>query len=445
MIPVRSRLHLYLPDEALLWIPVPDHRSAGGHGYRAMRLSPIGHRIWLHINDSRDILLIAKRTGFSVLQVQAFCAEMCTPEVQVLQLRGKPAKPNDLSLQRLIGISRPDNERPDHLTGNDGQTDLVHYHLHEIHDGHTHFDNRETTVAHCFGRPHPALDGLTFGARLYDRVQATFNLKTDSQIVEVGCGTGEMAGAWLKRANDGPGSRYVRVDLSPELLRTQATNAGDSLSILADGTALPLPNESVDLLLSNEVIADMSAVPVDPDNPTPSAAEVLQRIQRYDLPAPKTPALYNLGAWLFLEEIARVLSPGGMAWVSEFGSLEEAPEEARQLDHPEVSIQFGHLCTIAQALGLEVECVPMAEWMQFSMHTRQPARHSWMAMRALAKSQNIHLSARAWQPIDLMPGKLFPFPVAGIHWVSLHSPGPGPLIARFWILLLRKKRQLTSS
>jgi hypothetical protein len=148
--------------------------------------------------------------------------------------------------------------------------------------------------------------------------------------------------------------------------------------------------------------------------------------------------LYNTGAWRFVEEVARVLRPGGLAYLSEFGSLTEAPQEARQLDHPEVSIHFGQLKQVALHFGLTSQCIPLAELLQIDLAQRQPARHSWMALRALAVHHQRHLPARAYGPSDLSEQRLFPFQIDGVRWVSLDSEGPGPLISRFWVLLLHK-------
>ena len=438
LIPCRSKLVLYLPDDCVLWVPVPHHHTAGGYGYRAIQLSPTGAAIWEAINDSRTLQHVAQLCGATLLQAQTFCSELCAPEHQVLQLRPTPPRPNDPSLHRLIGLPRPENQRTDDVYGTHGETDLLQYHLHQITDGRTHFDNRETTVAHTFGLPHTALGGQPFGARLRDRIDAFRAHQEGDTVVEVGCGTGEMAHSWMQKIGSTPSTSYIRIDLSPELLRTQAQRAPHTHSIHGDATALPLKNASVDVLLSNEVIADLPSVPVCPVHPSEAAESVLHNLKQYGLPVPTVPTLYNQGSWRFLEEISRVLAPGGIAYVSEFGSPDQAPEEAVQLDHPEISIQFGVLKHVAAHLHLSAELIRMDEFLDMDMTQLQPTRTSWMALRALAKSQQRHLSARAWTPAEVRAHRLFPFPIQGIQWCPLSYEGPGPLITRFWVLLLRK-------
>ncbi|MFN7146262.1 MAG: hypothetical protein ACK4YP_20990, partial [Myxococcota bacterium] len=146
-------------------------------------------------------------------------------------------------------------------------------------------------------------------------------------------------------------------------------------------------------------------------------------------------ALYNLGAWLFLEEIARVLAPGGVAWLSEFGGVDELPLETTQLDHPEVSIHFGHLVAVARGLGLGTRLEPLGECLRFEMGAEQLARHSYEGLRARMRSEGRHLAARAYTPDTLR----LPWAVEGLQWVPLSDTGPGPLVTRFMALTVERE------
>ncbi|TVQ90600.1 MAG: methyltransferase domain-containing protein [Deltaproteobacteria bacterium] len=434
LIPTRSRLVLTLPDEASLWLPVPGFRGPGGHGYRTFRLGPRAHKIWTCINDSRTIAQIADRAGLTLLDVQALCAALTGPELQALQLRDTPPRSRDPGLERLVDLPRPANSRPEHLHGPTGETTLTWYHLHEITDGQTHFDDRETTVAHALAPPHPALRNRPYGAALGEALRRAGALTDHTPVVEVGCGTGELARD-LRAA--GPTGPYVRVDLSPELLRTQARTASTTHGVLADGLALPFADRSVPLLLSNEVIADMSSVPVDPSEPAEGApTEALALAERLGLTLPDVPHLVNVGAWRFIQEIARVLAPGGQAWISEFGTLDGLPAEATQLDHPEVAIQFSQLAQVAHACGLLARIAPLAETLGADLTAQHLARSSWHAVRALARSRDHHLQARAYTPATL--AEALPFKVEGLRWVPLADEGPGPLITRFYALWMER-------
>ena len=256
-------------------------------------------------------------------------------------------------------------------------------------------------------------------------------------LVEVGCGTGELAAAWQEH---GPSKlHYLRADLSPELLRTQARRVPHGHGILADGTRLPLRDGSVDLLVSNEVIADLQAVPVDPAAPDSDAArEALALLHAARITPFAGRTWVNLGAFHLVAEIARVLRPGGAAWLSEFGVLDEPPQEAVQLDHPEVAIQVDHLAAIARHHGLSVSIEPLAELLGMDLTVQQVSRPSWEAVRALAHSRGLRLPARTWS-VEALRAHL-PFSVEGLRAVPLTDEGPAPLVTRFWSWTLRRPK-----
>lgn len=338
-----------------------------------------------------------------------------------------------------MDVPRPPNSRPPHLTGPAGETTLTWYHLHAIDDGDTHFDDRETTVAHGLGRPHPALGGRRYGHALRDALQARGLLPdVPGLLVEIGCGTGELAEAWQRAAPD-EALTYVRIDLSPELLRTQARRVPRGHGVLADGTRLPLRDACVDVIVSNEVIADLQAVPVDADAIDSDAArEALGHLQRAGVQPHPGRCWVNLGAFRFVAEIARVLKPGGAAWLSEFGVRDAPPREAVQLDHPEVAIEVDQLAAVARSLGLSVTVEPLADVLGADLTTHQLARPSWRALRALARARGVHLPARTWS-VDAVSSAL-DFRVEGLRSVPLTDEGPAPLITRFWSWTLRRPR-----
>jgi SAM-dependent methyltransferase len=292
-------------------------------------------------------------------------------------------------------------------------------------------------VAWALGRSHPALQGEVYGARLYQRLRQR-GLSTSGRVVEVGPGSGELCRSFLERAafaGEAPSS-WLRLDASPALLELQDRRCPGTEGRLAEVPPLPLPDASVDLLLCNEVIADLRAVPDDPAAPpsTPAVQELRALRQRHSLPAWPHRAWYNLGAWQLVAEIARCLAPGGWAFLSEFGHPTDPPEEAVQLDHPEVSICWSHLKHIARDLGMEAELCGLDELLGLDLSARQLWRGSFEGLRARMRLEGHHLEARAWSPdrIEL------PWPVEGLCWVPMSEEGPGPLVTRFQALLLRR-------
>lgn len=407
----RSRWPLLRPDTRALWAPLPSVHTAGGPAWRAIPLDEHDLALWHAINDRRTVADLAARVPDARARLRRWCAI----DVQAVQIRPKAPPPNDPSLVRIVAPPRAANVRTVDQHDEDGATSLGAWH-HRIDDAATHFDDVETTVAHVFADPHPALGDEPWGARLRRR------LAPSGRIVEVGCGDGALAAAFWA-----PGDTYLRIDRSPGLLAAQGARAPGTAGVLGDAVALPLGDGTVDLLLSNEVLADLPAAPR-------GHPDVAARITRYGLTRLPGDAPYNLGAWRFIEEIARVLAPGGRAWVSEFGDADEVPTEAVQLDHPEVSIHFGHLVTIARRLGLTVALERLDEAIGLDGTATWLWRPHHMALRAMAASEGRRWPARAWTAPTL--ARALPWPVEGIRWVPLHDEGPGPTPTRFSVLRL---------
>jgi SAM-dependent methyltransferase len=439
--PARSRRVLLLPAVPALWLPLPTVRTPGGYAYAERALSAAEVALWRACNGSRTVEAVAEVAGTTVAAALAFFGELTDADIQALQLRDRPARVRDPGLLHLVSADRPANTRLAHQHGPGGETTLARWHRHDITDGERHFDDRETTVAHAFALPHPGFSGEPYGARLHRALDEGGLLpEEDGLTLEIGPGDGELGAAWLERAArvGRPSGELVRLDASPELLATQRTRMPGTREILGSATAIPLPAGSVRLVLCNEVIADLTAAPHDaqaPDPPEGEAAEVARRLDAYRIPPLPGRCAYNLGAWRLVEELARVLAAGGVAVLTEFGGLDEIPRETEQLDHPEVSIHFGHLCAVARALGLSARCLPLDELLRVDLTQTWLSRHSYEALRARMRAEGQHLAARAWTPQTLS----LPWPAEGLEWVPLSDEGPGPLITRFMALVLIKE------
>ncbi|MCB9764613.1 MAG: class I SAM-dependent methyltransferase [Alphaproteobacteria bacterium] len=420
LIPARSAWTLLLPEAPALWRPLPLQRGPGGVPFAAMPLDEAEVAIWRACNGSRTVARVAEQLALPVEALLFFFAKLTDPACQALQLLDRPARAREPGLERLLLPPRPPNVRDADQYGASGETTLQDYHQHGIVDGSTHFDDRETTLAHAFAIPHPALRGEPYGARLGARLAQEGLLPGDGGVIlEIGPGTGELCAA-LRRALRRPHG-YLRLDLSPALLETQAARNPETRSVEGSATDIPLPDASVDLVIANEMIADLEAAP-DPGR----WGEAL-------IPEPGQ-RLFNTGAFAMVEELHRVLRPGGAAFITEFGGLDEVPVETTQLDHPEVSVHFGQLARVAAAAGFEAELSPLGPWMGFDAHTRWLSRASYEALRARFRAEGRSLQARAWTPETLRT----PWPVEGLRFVPITEDGPGPVVTRFWALVLRR-------
>lgn len=393
-VPARSWRTLLLPERRALWVPVVEARGPGGFPYRELPLDPLGVALWRAVDGRRTLRELADDLDLRWSQLTARVGPWL--DAQVLQLRGGPWRANDLRLRRLVAPDRPHNARPvGHWVA--GATQLEAFHR-DLDDADTRFDRAETTLAHVFQDAHPALAHRSWGQALSDW------LGPAQDVLQIGPGTGSVSAHLDDR-------RLTRLDASPALLAAQARRAPRSTGVHGSATQLPFADGSFDAVVCNEVIADLSAGP-DPG----------------DWPVEPEPgqALFNVGAFQAIAEIARVLRPGGRAWISEFGGVDELPAETTQLDHPEVSIHFGQCRAVARAQGLDAEVLRVDDAIGLDLRHRWLWRGSWMALRARWPD----LPARAWSSATVP----LPEPVEGLLDVPLSDEGPGPLPTRFWVL-----------
>lgn len=432
LVGVPSWWTLHLPARPALWVPDPLRPGPGGPPYRAMVLSPAESRLWRSLNGARTLAQAAVHARVPDATARSLAARLTRPDVQALQLHARPLSARSPAPRRLWGPPRPRGARPADQLDAGGATTLGAFHD-QIIDSDGHFDDRETTLAHAFARPHAALHGESWGARLHRALAHRGADIGGAQIVEIGPGTGELARDFLAAAPVAP-ARYLRIDRSPGLLASQARLAPSSEGLRADATELPLPENSVMLAICNEVLADLPAVPYAGSVSSPLQQAVAERIARHGLTPLPAAGPYNLGAWQLIERLATVLAPGGLAYLSEFGSADERPTETTHLDHPEVSIHFGHLCAVARSVGLTAELLPLHELLDVRLDARWLGRPGHAALRALHHAHGQRLEARAWTAADAPR----PEPVEGLRDVAITEDGPAPVITRFPALLLRR-------
>lgn len=223
------------------------------------------------------------------------------------------------------------------------------HHLRDRLPARTRFDEVECTLSHLLRFPHPALRGRRYGEALLQELARRGIGPGRSGVVEIGGGAGHMAEcAWRGDAGPFTRARWCSLDLSPALLSAQRRRLLHDQQpggphrrwsgMRADAVQLPLRAQSIDgLILANEVIADL---PVEHGR--------------------------NAGAIELVQEVARVLAPGGAAVLTEFGG-DFAPGPVRLLaaggrgEHVEWSIDFRQLREAAARTELVVEELPLHE------------------------------------------------------------------------------------
>jgi SAM-dependent methyltransferase len=342
--------------------------------------------------------------------------------------------------------------------------DLAAYHQGAIADAAAQFDVEETTLSHMFREPHPALGGRSYGEAFAEALLERRLVPGRGEIVEVGGGVGFFALRLLGALRERLPRRYERLgytilDLSPVLQDSQrllVSALGDKVRHLQANASVSLPfrDGTVGLVISNEVIADLETVRVTrtaveageaPEGAPPPVREALAVIARYGLPTDDAPERFwlNLGALRLLEELQRVLVPGGAAVLTEFGELDAYPIESTHLGHSEFSIHFGHLMHVARALGFEVEQTDTMELlgMDGAVRVLATTRSYFVCLQALLQRRGVNLQKLAYtkeQFAELCGNRLDPGDLEGVRFYPVSERTLGLRPREFKVLVLRK-------
>ncbi|TNF24737.1 MAG: class I SAM-dependent methyltransferase [Deltaproteobacteria bacterium] len=254
------------------------------------------------------------------------------------------------------------------------------YYRHEVEDADAQFDHQETTLSHLFRQPHPALRNRTYGEALIDALKRRWDLQVGSggsvKILEIGGGLGWVAKHVTEALEKfGTEVTYHIQELSPALAAKQRENTAGLPVTVFEGDALTaeLPGNDYDLVISNEMIGDLTAIKLTHEQLGMGGEEGIddetfeaglaklgvagELVKKHTVPIGDAPDPFylNVGAWQLVERLWDVLKPGGHAILTEFGELNRYPVLSTQLDHPELSIHFGHLTSVARSVGFETD------------------------------------------------------------------------------------------
>lgn len=330
-------------------------------------------------------------------------------------------------------------------------SDTFAYHAGNTSDALHQFETMEMTVSHVYREPHPALGGRTYGQALADTLMARGDVK--GRVLEIGGGTGILARNLLKRLRDRSPEvyrslSYTIMDLSPNLLAAQRTELAEHMErvdFIHGNVEHGLPGGSFDLILANEVIADLSVVELGHGSERAEAVEALKLIDEHGVDVGDGPARFhfNLGAAKLIGAIRGALAAGGAAYLVEYadGSPDSYPAEIVLDGHSEYSIHFGHLARVAEGLGLEHRQESLAEFLDFDSAVEVIRLYSFFYLKRHVLhflGRDIPSLAYTRERLDAGIGDLGWFgnldfrPVG--HGKSLMDPGG------FWVLEMRLNR-----
>jgi SAM-dependent methyltransferase len=338
--------------------------------------------------------------------------------------------------------------------GFEGEAHLSEFHLREITKREGHFDTIETTVSHLFREPSEALQGLTYGRLLARRLRQLGWWGSGSQhILEVGGGLGyvarEIAGELT--APERKGFRYFCLDITRPFLESQLAFAREvgwnSGGVQANAEWLPFRDASIDLVIDNENLADMTPVQLQRDEVTsdqgrnPLHQEAVNWIRRTRLPLGNDlpeEFVFNLGPIRFLSELWRVLRPGGRAILVEFGIEEGWSAPVKLPGHTEYEVQYTHLRHVARWLGFKEQLSPLPKFLVIRPDTRVLCTGAAYTIQRICAGLGRPFAIRAYTEPELQAtiGDLLP-KLLGCHYHDVSDPAWFGLWD-FKVLLLEK-------
>jgi ubiquinone/menaquinone biosynthesis C-methylase UbiE len=341
--------------------------------------------------------------------------------------------------------------------GFEGEGHLHNFHRHSLtepHEDDGHFDAIETTVSHLFREPNEALGDLTYGRVLMRQFRRLgwFNPKP-RVILEVGGGLGYLARELGKELLpfEKQATKYLSLDITQPFLRLQVSRAKDGgwncAGTHADGETLPLTDNSVDLVIDNENMADMTPVKLtkkelaEGRSDSEQHQEALDCIRRLRLSIGQNlpeEVIFNLGPIRFIAELWRVLKPGGHAFLSEFGIDEGWPSAVKLPGHTEYEVQYGQLRQAVRWLGFQERYLSLPQFLGLKPDTKVLCTGAVYTIQRFCQALNKPFTIRVYTEKELQQalGDMLP-KLHGCHYHDIVDPAWFSLLD-FKVLLLEK-------
>ncbi len=332
------------------------------------------------------------------------------------------------------------------------------YYEHDIADADAQFDHQETTLSHLLREPHSAIGDRTYGEAVMDALaQRDVLPEGQVKVLEIGGGLGFFAHAVVKalEARDLEVD-YTIIELSPTLAAKQRQRCeGLPVTVLErDILHAELEQDAYHLIFSNEMVGDLPALKL-----TRAQLEALQKdeaddaelreagrlIRDYELPVDDAPDEFYLltGALQMVEKLHTALTPGGLAFITEFGEYSQYPRLSTHLDHPELSIRWLWLEHVAKHHGLTSEYMFVIDLIDFDRELEGMAstRSYFRALAALFANHGITLKKLGYTRAmfdELIAGKLDADSFGDVYFDKIEDRLMGLVPHEFKALLLRR-------
>lgn len=267
------------------------------------------------------------------------------------------------------------------------------------------FNQIEITLSHIFREKTPSLGNRNYSDCMLDFLNRHELYR--SQVVEIGCGLGDLAFNFVQRARelDQPIDSYVIYDISPELLRVEQERLGDLATSFVEADCLDLSNQISSfngLVISNGMLADLKSVLIsEDDRPTDygiNDPEIESFLKSW---SPDTDEFYlHIGTLLFLREISKCLEPEAVAVITEYAAT-DLNQPSPFGGHYECGIDFDQISAYAIRLDFEVEVVDIEEVLGISRDQEFLSMDVFTSQDRLARE--VPQSVRIWQGEKRLP------------------------------------------
>lgn len=464
MVPVKSRWNVWQRQGDSLVL----HTAWGDHPHGRHILGPAETALWDAIDGEKRVVDLCRDHRRDL--VQRLIPRLVHHDVQALKLSHMPMSlfkgRRDLRPPYLTSTmpyaaydpAAPPAPRAKHLSPTE-------YYRHAVSDADAQFDHQETTLSHLLRRPHPVLGGRTYGQALIDALVARGEVPGQGpiRVLEIGAGVGYVAQAACTRLGElGREVVYDILELSPTLAAAQRARCRGLPVTVREGDALTAPlGDGYHLILANEMIGDLPAVELtraevglgqdqqitDGDRAAALAAlgDAGKVISDFDLGLEDAPDPFYLtvGAFQLLGRVHAALAPDGVCVMTEFGELSAYPRLSTQLDHPELSIHFGHLRRAADKLGFATQYEYVIDLLDFQRTLRGMAttRSYFRALGHLLGESGVTLEKIGYTEDlfdELIAGKIDKASIGDLYFDRIEDRLMGLVPHEFKALILRK-------
>ncbi|MBM3247910.1 MAG: radical SAM protein [Candidatus Omnitrophica bacterium] len=342
--------------------------------------------------------------------------------------------------------------------------DLSNFHQNAVETIDGHFETKEVTASHLLRENNPALGGLNYGAKLFEKVESLKTIEKNARILDVGSGLGFTSRSFLqslkeKNPDVAASISYILCDLTFKFLKNQKnlTSGYPTRFIQANAEGPPFNNNSFDIILANENIADFTSVKLNKkdvldflvgkikqehveDASTRKALEWIKS-SSIDVSDALPEFIFNLGAFEFMKQINRLLKAGGLAFVCEYGILRGYPTAVYLPNHTEYTIQFSQLIKCIKSLGMEVEVRSLLDFFDFNKEEEVVDECSLNFVYGIMKKNNINLPYLAYTKEMLeekINGNLLSN-FKNLKFLKIREKMACMNMDTFYVLLIRKK------